>query len=359
MPHHGDFQLPGLANNPHALPALIVTMTFGYSRRGNRRRLEDHFHGFWNQVLTHLVFAEQYLFLAPQMSVYFEETPPSNPNLSIETQPGRAEELRPDFTIMGTRLRNATKQDSTSYRPEFPDDFRLWNNMVFESGTPRAFVELKRPPSRKINDAAAFAKALGDTLEFARVNAYDQAGIAFQRKDFAAADSIILIVAAGEWWQFRIITREEWEAAEAFNLENDRFQLNETAEEKVFYNRPSEKEERVPTPPPTTHRTKPPPPREAQQFQYNIRGKEPFHDDIDRWLGPPEGEFTGYLLFGSPESNQCFYYIHKHLRRVEPPPVHLFKPSEDTDDELDLISKPNPKASTKGDADVTRDGDDW
>ncbi|KAF8066661.1 hypothetical protein FPV67DRAFT_1201187 [Lyophyllum atratum] len=345
MPHHGDFQLPGLASNPHALPGLIVTMAFAYSRRGNRRLLEDHFHGFWNQVLSHLVFAEQYLFLAPQMSVYYEENPSNNPNLSIETQPGMAEELRPDFTIMGARLRNFTKQDSTSLHPEFPDNLRSWNQMVFLSGTPRVFVELKRPPSRRIDDAVSFGALLRNRLEVAGRDASAQAAIAFRRKDFSAADDIILIAAVGEWWKFSIIARKTWQAHRDFmasNLQNTPFLLEEDVEEeeeeKVSYNKPSKKEKKVPTPPPTTRRTKPPPPREALELHYDILGKEPFHNDIESWPGPASGDFTGHLLFGSPESNQCFYYIHKHLRKVEPPPLKLYEPSSNTDDELDLFS---------------------
>lgn len=52
-PSHSDFELPGLASR--GLASWIVAISFAYSGQWNSRRLENHFHAFWNVVFLDLV----------------------------------------------------------------------------------------------------------------------------------------------------------------------------------------------------------------------------------------------------------------------------------------------------------------
>ncbi|GLB40056.1 hypothetical protein LshimejAT787_0705660 [Lyophyllum shimeji] len=348
MPDQTNWQLPGLNpglnGNRNALLPLIVAIVFAYSRRANRRRLEDHFHAFWNLVLGHLIHDEPQLMLAPQMSVYLtnEDDLPPGPNVSLDTVAGREEERRPDFIIMGVRLLNFLEGKSTNDYPMFPLDFSEWNDMVFRTATPRAVIELKTPPPRRIDDAAEFTKSLEGRFTDAATDAQAQAMIVFERADYVNMTSLILIIAVGEWWRFRIFTRDEYEDVKQ-SLEKFSFFEEQEDKEKQQEKKKKKKKKtgagiRVPA-----KRTLEEDGRQGG-WPYKREPIKLFHeiDDVEpiqsNWndCKPEPGTFTRNILFGSPQSNQRFYYIHTLLKRLEPAPANFFVSPENSDDELAL-----------------------
>lgn len=323
--NHTDFKLPGLAANPDAITSLIVAFVFAYSRRANRRRLEDHFHGFWNLVLGHLVYGSPYLILAPQMSIYYrnEDNLPPHPEISFQTTAGKEEERRPDFTIMGVRISSIASSKSSPSTPGFGKEFKNWNEMVFNSATPRILVELKRPPSRHLDSQASFEEALEYQFFYASLSAYEQAVTAFNCDDFASMDSIILINAVGEWWRFRILTRDEVETANKavpFFQELDEEQEQEKTKETKTKKKGSRNQ--APKKPTAKKSQSLPPKRVPIKIFRNLNDLEPIYPDAEK-CGPKKGYYTSNILFGSHQSNQCFHYIHSLLKRDESMPAKL------------------------------------
>lgn len=334
---HIDFELPGLTGNRGALTALIVSIVFAYSRRANIRRLEDHFHAFWNLALSYLIHGQPQLMLAPQMSVFFsnEEDLLLDPNVSWETVTGREAERRPDFTIMGVRLRNYEAGDrSTADNPMFPDVFRQWTAMMFETATPRAFLELKRLPSRNLGSAALFEEDLEELFWEASSSIHDQVTVAFERDDYTDMKSLILIIAVGEWWRFRILSRKEFEARKAKDAKD--MLLNQFDEDEGEQGRKKKRAKKTRTRAsgkliPENGVWK----RAPIKLYHNLDDVEPIHADA-KHCKPQEGKFTKNILFGSSQSNQCFYFIHSLLKKLEPASTRLYASPGNSEDELGL-----------------------
>jgi hypothetical protein len=96
---HSDFELPGLASR--GLASWIVAISFAYSGQWNSRRLENHFHAFWDLVFLDLVSdLTPETLVIPQFQLDIIDDEPLAPDDSIITtsQPD-AKVLTPDFAI--------------------------------------------------------------------------------------------------------------------------------------------------------------------------------------------------------------------------------------------------------------------
>ncbi|KAG6815443.1 hypothetical protein H0H93_009807 [Arthromyces matolae] len=314
---HTDFQLPGL-KNPIARAKLITALVFAYSLRANIRRLEDHFYPFWQLVIDYLVADDVYLIGGQQVTFWWSDPRP-DPNTSIETIKGSQNERKPDFNIMGLEAcnRNIIYRDTGIPDPRFPgfpQELGRWQIMRLVAHEPRLLGEGKRPPSRQISDPNELFEELDSQLTKAQKSVVKQADITFMQ--YPNCKTLVLMAVVGEWWSFAIRHRPTEEELEAsFNDgyiadEDEEDDLNEMAAASDANDHDDSKAlgilRRIP--------------------QQNMHKVHDHFSDCE-----PEGDtwFSDVLLFDTPASNQCFYFILDYMRQrtthvedvyAEPPP---------------------------------------
>ena len=208
---------------------------------------------------------------------------------------------------MGIRAKNQAFEPF----PMFPTSFSNWYEMHFPKAFPHVLAELKTVPCRNLLDEADFVDELEYIFQDAWTEAQDQAIIAFRREDFRDLSSVLVILGVGEWWRFALITRKFVERKSRRFMD-----FMDEGERKTKY-KGKRSGDRLPRD------------RCSETSGSGIQGaplktfhglnpQEGIRPDIDSWK-PVPGRLTSNLLFGSPASNQHFYFIHKYLDQVEPP----------------------------------------
>ncbi|KAG6874960.1 hypothetical protein C0992_005780, partial [Termitomyces sp. T32_za158] len=262
-------------------------------RRGNARLLEDHFYPFWQLVMDNLVYDEAYLITAPQMTLWN----------------GAYEERRPDFIVMGIEACNRSIGFPSAPDPKYPDfpaELGKWNNMRLVTYTPHLLGEAKRPPSRRHYDPVEFREQLMLQFFKASNDLNRQALLAFR-----------------EWWSFRIFDRSEVPFVTAKLEAESRTDSEEEDQEEIVIDEEDDST--------------------LDDFRDNFLRRIPKVQRIKQNIldcRPERGRYTSPLLFGSPASNQHFYYVLKFLRQkvahledpfAKPPP-----PPPDVDEISDI-----------------------
>ncbi|TFK67535.1 hypothetical protein BDN72DRAFT_960925 [Pluteus cervinus] len=227
-PQHWNYAPPSLADHPLDQEELMTLLVYAYSRTWNKRRLENHFYGFWNRALQHfLAEFKPVTILVPQqlLSLPIDEFQGSllegspdrsanelpvdlvaNRRVSTGTQQGRGlEERTPDFTAFLTRSRKRAEFSSQTL-PTFCADFY---KMEMLHVCPLILAELKRPPPR-FSTLETFTVTLGSCFKAATKQVSYAANIAFETKMYAF-DRLVLIATAGDWWGYQVATREHYE----------------------------------------------------------------------------------------------------------------------------------------------------
>jgi len=309
---HSDFLLPGLSANPNGLASLIVTLAFAYSRRWNRRRLEHHTYAFWDRVLSYLIYdLEPYLFHIPQLAIH--NPPIQHPDLSIRTDPGaNGDEYLPDFSVMGVSALNRFVT-SNSQKPCFPA-LENWDKLKITSAKPFLIAELKRTAPRSAKNVLHFREKLETLMRLAIEDVEDQARLAFGVTLYKELNAIILIAACGEWWRFRVATRDGMKSEDTFNLlespdeEDSNFDVDEN--DMVSYNKHSS-ESRGETKKVPGHRV-------SALQRYTDLGPggdmDVLKGDVENAM-PEIDEWSGNICFGTGASNQRLFLIHRWLKK--------------------------------------------
>ncbi|KAG6834944.1 hypothetical protein H0H93_006192 [Arthromyces matolae] len=334
---HTDFELPGL-KNPTARAKLIVALVFAYSLRANMRRLEDHFYPFWQLVVDYLVADDVYLMGGQQVTFWWTDQQ-LDPNTSNVTIKGSNNERKPDFNIMGLETCNRnityTKTLPDPRFPGFPKELGRWNVMRLVACEPRLLGEGKRPPSRQISDPQELFDELQTQLARAQKDVINQADLTFMQ--YPNCETLVLMSVVGEWWSFAIRQRPSKEELE--ESVNDVFVPGSETDDDDGNNHDAEEEE------------------EEEEEEGDIdevivdddddfqagdilrqipqQYMEKVHDHFSDCKPNGDSLFSAVMLFDTPASNQCFYFILDYMRQrtthvedvyAEPPP-----PPEDHD----------------------------
>lgn len=196
-----DFLPPGLADNNIAIQKLAYSMALSHSYATNSARIENVTYCIWNYILLALTQERADHIIIPQHVMEFvgDETDDSA-DTSMHTEAiANDNKLYPDFAIIRIALEG----------PEIPNiNLHSWRDLFAKlrrSPVP-ALVEVKRPASRR-NDKKA-ATELRVSLREAMADVLMQAFYLFSDVDLHQ-ERIILIVGSGEWWRWRLATRQQ------------------------------------------------------------------------------------------------------------------------------------------------------
>ncbi|KAF6756409.1 hypothetical protein DFP72DRAFT_285363 [Ephemerocybe angulata] len=255
---------------------LLYALSIGLeeSTRFNPRRLEAPSHGIWTLILKDLTSKlrgkTSRTLCVPQLPI--TNTPlldNADPNASLDSNPFRKQPVRtciPDFTVIHITARPqkdlppliapmpldqflALIQEDSDPMTARPDpstiDFRIpygfqkvtkptqaptgffdcsvlnWSSMKICGYSTLINVELKRPPSRRHNDARRFYADLLALLGKGQKSAVIQAQFIFKAEKHT--NFIISIVSSGEWWQFGIMRRQGCEGKYADPASDPRY----------------------------------------------------------------------------------------------------------------------------------------
>ena len=312
---HADFQPSGLVppRKDTSAARWTVTATWAYSSRWNNRRLEHHFH------------------VVPQYQIDSINKGPAGPNDSIATEAQKkAVEFTPDFSIVKSLV--VPRGNVPITIDAFP--ITSWNDFTVKAFTVPCIAELKRPPSRRSPSLRSFLRDLDGCFGFASASLEKQVENAFAMQS-KNVDKVIMVACVGEWWSWKIAKRESY-------IFDSGSSSNDILLPSLFAPGPSEK-------PPRSQ-----PPREAKnddsrrkamdlhdepikssdKLPYSPRRKgqkrakersdhairytdlghemEPVKEDVEE-ATPIDDEWSGYILLGSPASNQRLFLIHRFL----------------------------------------------
>ena len=288
---HSDFILPGLSYR--GLSSWIVAISFAYSGQWNSRRLENHFHAFWNFVLLDLVddLAPDFIVM-PQFQLDTLNDQPLAADTSISTTAqAKAKELTPDFSIAVFDLVRRHVPDALPTPPLYPADYNMWRDVRINMMKISLITELKRPPSRSAKSKDAFVQDLLTRMKLARKDLGKQVEHAFLMQP--SVDEIVLVACCGEWWSWMISTRAV-QATQEVNLPpNLAGHLDETAiphdipELRTRENRPRPAKMH----PKGKYRDASPPPlSESDKIPYKLRRSEASDSENSDGRGKPEKE---------------------------------------------------------------------
>ena len=382
---HSDFTLPGLSHR--GLSSWIVAISFAYSGLWNSRRLENHFHSFWNFVLLDLVddLAPD-LIVMPQFQFDTLKDEPLAADTSISTNPQtEAKELTPDFSIAAFELVRRYISDTLPTPPLFPADFNLWRDVQVRMMKIPLIAEIKRPPTRCAKSKDVFFQDLVAQMASARRDLGKQVEHAFNMQPLV--NEIVLVACCGEWWSWMISTR----VAQEFSLNREVAGPSDEIEENDDDIPELRTRETLPRFAKMHAKGKyreahsPPPPSESDKIPYNPRseatdgererkkkkekkkkGKDveffrytEFEEDemehvklnVEDAL-PTDDEWTLPILFGSEASAQHFFLIHNFLEAERLMPgtenqVSLY-PYTNLDVNLTLIWKEDDNSDASG-----------
>jgi hypothetical protein len=355
---HSDFTLPGLSSR--GLSSWIVAISFAYSGRWNSRRLENHFHSFWNFVLLDLVddLAPDVIVI-PQFQFDIIDNSPLAPDTSkATTTQADAKELTPDFSIAVLDVVRRHISDALPTPPLYPEDFNLWRDVQVNMMKVSLIAELKRPPSRRAKSRNVFLEDLLTRMLSAQKDLDKQVEHAFIMQP--SVDEILLVACCGEWWSWMISTRahiQDVNLPQDVATPADEDELEEEVDDDFLELRTRENLPRLAKMHPKGRYREahsPPPPSESDKIPYNPRSqadseaaddegeperKERKGDNFIRYTEleegtmeyvkpniedalPPSDEWTLPILFGSEASAQHFFLIHRFLEaeRLMPSP---------------------------------------
>ena len=201
---HSDFTLPGLSHR--GLASWIVAISFAYSGQWNSRRLENHFHSFWNFVFLDLVddLAPDFIVIPQFQLDVLDEPVAADTSISTFAE-ANAKELTPDFSIAVFNLVRRHIDATLPIPPLFPAEFNLWRNVRVNMMKIPLIGELKRPPSRRAKSRGAYLQDLLTCMWSAQDDLRKQAEHAFLMQP--SMDEIILVACCGEWWSWMISLR--------------------------------------------------------------------------------------------------------------------------------------------------------
>lgn len=334
MPSHADFQLPGLKTHPDAESRLVHATVHAFSSISNRRRLENPLYAFWGQILHHLVAdIRPGMIVAPQYMLY--KASQDNPNLSLGTvADDKADERTPDFALLGIILADrVTKETIDRHAPLLTFDY--WPDLQVAAWKPMTLVEIKRMAGRHFRKRRDFQSDLVNILGHAVLGVLTQARIVFEESAYARAaydvHTLILIAAAGDWWVFRVATSDEFVEEDLM----DDFLAGQGDESSVVYKQ--EAHTRVKQSMHRGTRSRSPTGHSDQGTKSPVASSSrPQHEPtptMSRWTHiqarlmaelkqeskdamPKKGRWSGLLLYGTKESNQCLYLIHEMLHKM-------------------------------------------
>ncbi|PPQ79144.1 hypothetical protein CVT25_002877 [Psilocybe cyanescens] len=205
---HTDFVLPGSNASGHFDQSLIATIAYAYSRKWNKRRLECHCYAFWNLVLMGLVGdLEPNAVVLPQFSLH-DQADPSADVSTLTMADENAKNITPDFIIGLFKItqRGSTPPDAVLLDATLP--FTKWADIEVTAMIIPLLAEIKRPPIRSATSQSEFADSLVNLLDQAKQQLVTQAEYAFQMQP-ETVDAIVLLACSGEWWCWRIISRQD------------------------------------------------------------------------------------------------------------------------------------------------------
>lgn len=317
---------------------MISSLAFAYSSWANPRRLEDPLYVFWGLVMHHLVhdFGSEVL-VAPQSKIYKDPKGRARPDTSTMTTTGTNKgSVAPDFSLLGVILADRTTKELLRH-VDYPSSITDWLTLQVVLTELYGLFEIKSMPSRHHVSQENFEMDLIILTNFAIDQVEKQALVAFEEPSYKV-DTLILIVAAGEWWRFRLAERSEFvdevvdeilgdisDKSENDNKEKDDSDENEDKDSTFS---PSQSE------PPLSPRKQPvekgPKTRRFTELDPDLVA--PFEPDVEDAI-PPPGMWSGHILFGTGQSNQCWYLIHRELRRRKDQLYNAAVDAWDADDE--------------------------
>ncbi|KAF8231249.1 hypothetical protein L208DRAFT_1033016, partial [Tricholoma matsutake] len=275
---HSDFELPGLTQTGPSMERWIVPTAWAYSSKCNNRRLEHPFHGVWDLIFHDLIAdLGPYVFVVPQYQIDSLSNGPAAPDESVATaaQPD-ATKLTPDFSIVKAHV--ILRPTATMTIDRLP--FSSWNEIAAKTFIVPFIAELKRPPTRRPPSAQWFVEALSSTFRIAYRCLEDQVENAFMMQS-TNVDRIIMFACVGEWWSWKIATREQYS-------------------DKIPYcpRRQGEGDKE----------------RSEHAIRYEDLGAdmEPVRTNVEL-AKPPDNDWSKFIRLGSPAFNQRLFLIHRFL----------------------------------------------
>lgn len=349
---HSDFTLPGLSSR--GLSSWIVAISFAYSGQWNSRRLENHFHSFWNFVLLDLVddLAPGFIVMPQFQLDTLDDKPLAADTSRSTTAQAEAKELTPDFSIAVFDLVRRHISAALPTPPAlFPTDFNLWRDVRVKMMKISLIAKLKRPPTRHAKSRDVFLQDLLTQMKSARHDLGKQVEHAFLMQP--SLNNIVLVACCGEWWSWMISTRAA-QVTQEFSLpQNLAAPLDEITLEEgdAIPHDVSELRTRKSHPRPAKMHPKgkyrdasPPPPSGSDKIPYKpgkrrskaadregeLKTKEGTnakfirHTELEEGAMesvkpnvedalPPNNEWSLPILFGSEASAQHFFLIHRFL----------------------------------------------
>lgn len=324
---HSDFELPGLTQTGPSMERWIVPTAWAYSSKCNNRRLEHPFHGVWDLIFHDLIAdLGPYVFVVPQYQIDSLSNGPAAPDESVATaaQPD-ATKLTPDFSIVKAHV--ILRPTATMTIDRLP--FSSWNEIAAKTFIVPFIAELKRPPTRRPPSAQWFVEALSSTFRNAYRCLEDQVENAFMMQS-TNVDRIIMFACVGEWWSWKIATREQYVTDDPSNdILPPAFSTTDHWDPSQRKPRTAKNAEarRKYTSPPS------PPRRESDKIPYCPRRQgegdkersehairyedlgadmEPVRTNVEL-AKPPDNDWSKFIRLGSPAFNQRLFLIHRFL----------------------------------------------
>lgn len=178
----------------------------GYSRRLNPRRLEFMFYAPWNHLLNSLVYDIKHILVIPQHTIYRSRDPKAAASCDISevTKPANNADTRiPDFGLLSVDWHDTPPGASHAISP-------AWSRISIQSPFVPLLCEVKRPPSRGFSNPNQFTFELVNQINLARTELCRATAILFANTQLKhQSNSIVLIAAAGEWYSWTELRRDQ------------------------------------------------------------------------------------------------------------------------------------------------------
>ncbi|KAF9553386.1 hypothetical protein CPC08DRAFT_233860 [Agrocybe pediades] len=371
-----NFTLPGITLLNAQAQRIAAAFTFAYSFRFNTRRLESHFYSAWNYILLSLTVDDPNLFVCPQLVHYRDRSkdndngPPLSSKASISSERvSGADTVIPDFTIgrfiskprvVGPNVAEPGAQEPASSASNMsksapssaplststPSTTLPWYQLMTASACIEGFAELKRPCVRSADSPEDFMKGVDRQMEAALKQVAAQLFVMFNTDTYDVSDNVVCFAICGEWYKWMVAKKENYplppklppkwynSAGSKKYAEQSSEDANE-AENVARMVRPTDDDEQefqlapdqvilVDNDEPLAELD------DDDNVEPIIEGSFPRFidellgnsakfpqiqqevDDINK-LMPEYLDWSGYILYGSPASNQALSRIHSYL----------------------------------------------
>jgi hypothetical protein len=267
------------------------------------------------------------IFVVPQYQIDSLSAGPAAPDESVATAAqADATKLTPDFSIVKAQV--ILRPTATASINRLP--FSSWNDIAAKAFIVPFIAELKRPPTRRSPSAKLFARDLMGIFHEAYRCLEDQVENAFATQS-TNVDRVITFACVGEWWTWKIATREQYVTDDS---------SNDILPPPFSTSNPWEPSQRLPRDAKNAearrkYTSSPSPPlRQSDKLLYHPRrqgegDKKKRSDHPIRYedLGvemeqvrshvelakPPDNDWSKLIRLGSPASNQRLFLIHRFL----------------------------------------------